>query len=153
MKKVLWGLFCASFVGTAAAGELDYATDAQYSNAYAAKVVYKVDFGGTRAGAQTLGLRFDTPRMEARGAPAFLQAKFDNTGTVMSLNGLELRGAANSAGANKGGTMWYDMSTGQWIVVGAMAVFFGTVVSNIGTNYSCHTHVVGTGSGSTSVCD
>ena len=129
MKKVLAGLLCASFVGTAAAGDFD-AMDARYadSNDYSAKVFYRMDFGGVNAAsAQSVGLRFDNVLAESRGAPALFQAKFDGMGPTLALQGVDLRGV-NAAAGQDGGGFFSGLTTAQWIGLGFTGLVFGTIV-------------------------
>jgi len=130
MRKVLWGVLFASFMGTATAAELDSWDAARYadSNDYSARLFYKLDFGGTLAQSQTVGLRFDNERAAARGAPAMFQARLDGQGSTVMLNGLDLRGPALAAGQSSGGGFFSTLTAAQWIGIGFTGLVFGTIV-------------------------
>lgn len=130
MKKVLWGVLFASFVGSATAAEFDALDSSRYadSNDYSARLFYRLDFGGTLAQAQSVGLRFDNERAAARGAPAMFQARFDGQGPAMLVNGLDLRGPALAAGQSSGGGFFDSLTMAQWIGLGFTGLVFGTIV-------------------------
>ena len=130
MRKAVLGMVFAGFVGSAAAGELDRADSRYYdSSDYSAKVYYRLDFGGPKAHAQTLGLRFDNQLAESRGAPAVFLTSFDSSGAAsVKLHGVDLRGAALAAGQSSGG-FFASLTPAQWIGIGFTAIVFGTVVS------------------------
>ena len=127
MKKALWGVLCACFAGTASAGELDYTST---SNDYAAKLFYRVDFGGTADTTQSVGLRFDTARAEALGAPAFLQARFNGRGTSVMLSGLDLNDMAMAARAT-GDPTYGGLTLAQWVGIGSVVVVGGAMAITI----------------------
>ena len=79
MKRIALGLALATFAGAAAAGDL---SEPRYyeSNDYSAQVFYRVDFGGVRGHAQSVGLRLDSVRAEAAGAPSLLHVSFGQAG-------------------------------------------------------------------------
>ena len=119
-------ILLATFAGTASAGDL---AEPRYyeSNDYSAQVYYRLDFGGTAARAQSLGLRFDRVNAQAAGAPALFQASLGSQGLErVALNGFDLRGAMLASGQSEGG-FFASLTTGQWIALGFTAVVFGTV--------------------------
>jgi len=125
-KTAALGLAFAAFAGAAAAGDLaesrDYAPDS-----YSAQVYYRVDFGGTFARAQSLGLRFDNERAAAAGAPSLLQARFGAQGIDrLTLSGVDLRGAMIASRQSEGG-MFGELTLTQWIALGFTAIVVGTV--------------------------
>ena len=133
MRKLGLGLFLAGFAGMAAAG--DGTLDSQYadSNDYSAKLFYRMDFGGTAPGFQSVGLRFDNERAEQRGAPALFKASF-STGSMLptlALQGVDVAGPVYGARADDGATVddgrFATLSTGQWIGV----IFTGAVLGTI----------------------
>lgn len=130
MKKALLGVLFASFVGTATAAELDAWDASRYadSNDYSARLFYRLDFGGTLAQAQSVGLRFDNERAASRGAPAMFQARLDGQGSTVMLNGLDLRGPALSAGQDGGGGFFSSLTTAQWVGLAFTGLVFGTIV-------------------------
>lgn len=135
MRKAFWGVLMAGVMGTATAGELDSMDSARYadSNDYSAKVFYKLDFGGPAASAQSVGLRFDNERAAAFGAPAVFQAKFDGQSpAALMVNGVDLRGAALSAGQTSGGGFFSALSVGQWIGIAFTGLVFTTIAVEAG---------------------
>lgn len=133
MKKMALGMALAVFAGTAAAGDL--ADRREYeSGSYAAHVYYRVDFGGDRGQAQSLGLRFDNERMSAAGAPSLLKASFGAQGMEqLKVSGFDLRGAMLAANQNEGG--FFDklgaMSTTQLVAMGVTTVLFIIVAADV----------------------
>lgn len=134
MKKMALGLALAAFTGTAAAGDL--ADRREYeSGSYAAQVYYRVDFGGERGQAQSLGLRFDNERASAAGAPSLFKARFGAQGLdQLKLGGFDLRGAMLAANQNEGGFIESitSMSTPQLIAMGVTVVLFTVVAIDVG---------------------
>ena len=117
MKKTVLGLVLATFAGAAAAGDL---AEPRYyeSNDYSAQVFYRVEFGGTRGHAQSVGLRFDSVRAEAAGAPSLLQVRFGEQGLDrLAVNGLDLRGAMLASGQSGGG-FFSSLNVAQWVAIG-----------------------------------
>lgn len=129
MKKMTLGLALAIFAGAAAAGDL--AERREYdAGSFAAQVYYRLDFGGTLARAQSLGLRFDNERASAAGAPSLLQARFGAQGLdQLKLSGVDLRGLNAAAGQSEGG-FFASLTTTQWIALGFTVVVFGTVAAD-----------------------
>lgn len=127
--KTAMGLVLAMFAGAAAAGDL---SEPRYheSSDYSARVYYRVDFGGPAAGAQSLGLRFDSVRAEAAGAPSLFQLSVGAQGVDrVAVNGVDLRGAMISSGQNGGG-FFASLSGAQWVALGFTVLVFGTVASD-----------------------
>ena len=134
MKKMALGIALAAFAGSAAAGDL--ADRREYeAGSYAAHVYYRVDFGGDRGQAQSLGLRFDNERASAAGAPSLLKASFGAQGLEQfKVSGIDLRGAMLAANASEGGFMETisAMSTPQLVAMGATLVLFTVVAIDVG---------------------
>lgn len=132
MRTLGLGLLLAGFAGMAVAGDgaLDEARYADGSD-YTAKLFYQLDFGGPAERAQSLGLRFDNDRAEARGAPALFKASFSGGDTLptLAVQGVDIAGPAFAARQNEdddgrlGG-----LTTGQWIGVAFTAAVFGTII-------------------------
>ena len=145
MKKTALGLALATFAGAAAAGDL---SEPRYyeSNDYSAQVYYRVDFGGDRGQAQSLGLRFDSVRAQAAGAPSLFAARFNGQGLDrLAVSGMDLRGAMLSSNQSEGG--FFSSLTGtQWLALGFTAVVFGAVAADA-TEDSTDVVDIGTGSG------
>src|SRR5690242_9755224 len=117
MKRTMLGLALAMFAGAAAAGDL---SEPRYyeSNDYSAQVFYRVEFGGTRGHAQSVGLRFDSVKAEAAGAPSLLQVRFGEQGLDrLAVSGVDLRGAMLASGQSEGGFM-SQLGLSQWIALG-----------------------------------
>jgi hypothetical protein len=133
MNKTALGLVLAAFAGTAAAGDL--ADRREYeAGSYAAHVYYRVDFGGDRGQAQSLGLRFDNERMSAAGAPSLLKASFGAQGMEqLKVSGFDLRGAMLAANQNEGGFLDKigAMSTAQLVAMGVTTVLFVIVAADV----------------------
>lgn len=144
MKNLCLGIIGLCFAGTAAAGDLDYADN--YSNDYAAKLFYRVDFGGAVAGGQSVGLRFDTQRAEALGAPAFLQARFNSQGTTLSLSGLDLSAMAMANRAT-GDPIYGGLTLPQWVGIGSVIIVGGAMAITISNDSPPQAPVAGSGSG------
>jgi hypothetical protein len=134
MKTMTLGLALAAFAGTAAAGDL--ADRREYeAGSYAAHVYYRVDFGGDRGQAQSLGLRFDNERASAAGAPSLFKASFGEQGLEQfKVSGVDLRGAMLAANQNEGGFIEKitSMSTPQLVAMGATLVLFTVVAIDVG---------------------
>ena len=116
MTKTVLGLALAMFAGAAAAGDL---SEPRYyeSNDYSAQVYYRVDFGGVRSHAHSVGLRFDSVRAEAAGAPSLLQVRFGQAGLdKLAVNGVDLRGALISSGQSEGG-FFASLNAAQWVAL------------------------------------
>ena len=139
MRSLVLGLALSGFVGAAAAG--DVYSDARYAdgNDYSAKLFYAVDFGGTQAGAQSMGLRFDNERAASRGAPALFKASFDGLGTPsVKLQGVDVMGPM-ALGATGGFTA---AQIGGLVFTGLV---FGAIVIEAADDND--PEVVGTGGG------
>lgn len=150
MRKMALAVLLAGFFGTAAAGELDSAADMRYvdSGDYSAKLLYRMEFGGERQVAQSLGLRFDNEAAAARGMPSLFQARFGEQGLdKLALNGVDLRGAMLSSNQASGGGFFSSLSVAQWVALGFTAVVFGTVAYDASDSDE-PTTVSGTGTGS-----
>jgi hypothetical protein len=129
MKRTALGLVLATFAGAAAAGDL---SEPRYyeSNDYSAQVFYRVDFGGDRGQAQSVGLRFDSVRAEAAGAPSLLQVRYGAQGLdKLAVNGLDLRGALVSSSQNGGG-FFSSLTGAQWAALGFTVLVFGSVAAD-----------------------
>jgi hypothetical protein len=129
MKNVALGLILATFAGAAAAGDL---SEPRYqdSNDYSALAYYRVDFGGTRGHAQSVGLRFDSVRAQAAGAPPMLQASFDGQGlNRLAVTGVDLRGAMLAANQSEGG-FWASLTTTQMVALGLTVLTLGIVAAD-----------------------
>lgn len=103
MNRTALGLLLATFAGAAAAGDL---SEPRYydSNDFSAQLFYQVNFGADRAHVQAVGLRFDSVRLQAAGAPPLLQARFGAQGlNRLAVNGVDLRGALISSSQAEGG--------------------------------------------------
>lgn len=134
MRKLGLGLFLAGFAGMAAAG--DGTLDSQYAdgNDYSAKLFYRMEFGGTTPGFQSVGLRFDNERAEQRGAPALFKASFSTGSTLptFALQGVNVVGPVYAAGQNDeaenedGRLGW--LTPGQWVGVAFTTIVFGAIV-------------------------
>ena len=135
--------------GTAAAGDL--AEPRTYeADDYSAQVYYRLDFGGDRPNAQSVGLRFDNHRAAAAGAPALLAARFGAQGLdQLALNGVDLRGAMLSSNAKEGGGFFSSLSVGQWVAIGFSVIVFGSVASDAVDGSETDANVGGTGTGGT----
>lgn len=145
MKKFALGLMLAAFAGSAAAGDL---AEPRYheSGDYSAQVYYRVDFGGDRGQAQSLGLRFDGVGAAAAGAPALFKASFTRDGLAeLALGGLDLRGAMLSSNQSSGGGFFSKLTAAQWAALGFTVIVFGTVA--IDATESTDVPVTGSGSG------
>lgn len=121
MRIPVLAVVLASCTGAAMAGDPVMRADA---NDYTGQVYYRVDFGGPRLAAQSVGLRFDQDRAAARGAPALFQASLGTQGAgTVAVNGLDLRGAmiANQA-TDRGG-----LTAGQWVGIGFTALVFAAI--------------------------
>ena len=142
MKRITLGLALAAFAGGAAAGDL---AEPRYyeSDDFSARAVYRVDFGGTRGYEQSLGLRLDSVRAEAAGAPALFSASFRGDGlAALSLTGVDLRGAALASNQSEGGGFFGSMTTAQLVALGVTVVTFGLVAIDVGDGES---DAIGTG--------
>ena len=134
MRKIILGSLLAGYVGAAAAGGVDAAGDRDLGPDFSARAYYRLDFGGSAAHRQSVGLRFDNAFTERRDTPALFQASIDGSGVSrLTLRGLELHGSAVAADADgapgkKG--FWWQLSTGQWIAVGFTAVVFIAAAGN-----------------------
>jgi hypothetical protein len=127
--KTAMGLVLAMFAGAAAAGDL---SEPRYheSSDFSARVYYRVDFGGQAAGAQSLGLRVDSVRAEAAGAPSLLQLNFGAQGVDrVAVNGVDLRGAMVSS-SQSGGGFFASLSGAQWVALAFTVVVFGSVAAD-----------------------
>lgn len=130
MKRMILVLALATFAGAAAAGDLAEMREYE-GNDYSAQVYYRVDFGGTFAQAQSLGLRFDNERAAAAGAPSLLQARFGAQGIDrLTVSGVDLRGAMLAANQSEGGSFFGELTVTQWIALGFTAIVFGTVAAD-----------------------
>lgn len=141
MKKIALGLVLATFAGAAAAGDL---SEPRYyeSNDYSAQVFYRVDFGGVRGHAQSVGLRLDSVRAEAAGAPSLLHVSFGQSGLDrLAVNGLDLRGVALAAGQSEGG-FFASLTGAQWAALGFTVFVFANVAADASDDT---TDVPGTG--------
>jgi hypothetical protein len=128
MKKMAWGLALASltFTGAAAAGDLADRRDYE-PGSYSAQLYYRVDFGANRGQAQSLGLRFDSERAAAAGAPSLMQARFGAHGIDrLTLSGMELRGPSVAANQTGGG-FFSSLTATQWVALIFTTVVLGTV--------------------------
>lgn len=133
MKKTVLGLALSTFAGAAAAGDL---SEPRYyeSNDFSAQVVYSVDFGANSENAQSLGLRFDSVRAQAAGAPSLMHARFGAQGLdKLSLNGLDLHGMMLASNQSEGGMRGFfsSLTPVQWAAFGLTVVLAGVVVSDI----------------------
>jgi hypothetical protein len=143
MRKTALGLVLAAVAGSAAAGDLADRRDYD-ANDYSAQVYYRVDFGGVRGQAPSVGLRFDNERAAAAGAPSLLQASFGAQGVQrVALSGVDLRGAMLSANEGAGGGFFSSLSASQWIALGFTVLVFGTVA--VDATESTEPDVAGTG--------
>jgi hypothetical protein len=145
--KAAMGLVLATFAGAAAAGDL---SEPRYheSSDYSAQVYYRVDFGGVRGQAQSLGLRFDGVRAQAAGAPALFQASFSGHGLDrLAVNGVDLRGAMLSSGQKAGGGFFGSLSAAQWIALGFTVLVFGSVAAHATEGTDAPVSGTGTGGG------
>lgn len=135
MRKLGLGLFLAGFAGVAAAG--DGTLDSAYAdgNDYSAKLFYRMDFGGRTPGLQSVGLRFDNDRAEARGAPALFKTTFTSASPLptFALQGVDIIGPVyatrqndDDASLDDGRLGW--LTPGQWIGVTFTAVVFGAIL-------------------------
>lgn len=118
MKKTVLGLALSTFAGAAAAGDL---SEPRYheSNDFSAQVVYTVAFGANSASAQSVGLRFDSVRAQAAGAPSLMHARFGAQGLdKLSLNGLDLRGLMLASNQTEGGITGFFKSLTPMQIVG-----------------------------------
>lgn len=147
MKNITLGLVAAAFAafaGSAAAG--DYGRqDLSYDGSdYAAKVYYRLDFGGAARHVQSLGFRLDSPYAEARGIPPAFQLSFGAAGiSSVKIHGVELRGSAIASGET--GNAFFDYLTPwEWVAVGVTAVATAVVVNHASNNNDT---VTGSGSG------
>ena len=136
MRKIILGLALASYVGAAAAGELDRADAASSDNDYSATAYYRLDFGGPAASSQSVGLRFDDRLAAARRAPAAFQLSLDTSGvTSVQLRGVTLGGAALAANEGEQKKAWWQrLSVGEWIAIGFTGVVFIAAVGQGGGN-------------------
>ena len=128
MKKMAWGLALASlgFASVAAAGDLAERRDYE-PGSYSAQLYYRLDFGGHRGQAQSLGLRFDNERAAAAGAPSLMQARFGAHGIDrLTLSGMDLRGP-NIAANQAGGGFFSSLTVTQWVALIFTTVVLGTV--------------------------
>lgn len=133
MKKTVLGLALSTFAGAAAAGDL---AEPRYheSNDFSAQVVYRVDFGANSDNAQSLGLRFDSVRAQAAGAPSLMHARFGAQGLdQLSLNGLDLRGMMLASNQSEGGIGGFisSMTPVQWVGLGLTVVLAGAVLADV----------------------
>ena len=129
MKKMVLGLGLAMFAGAAAAGDLAERREYE-AGSFAAQVYYRVDFGGHRAQAQSLGLRFDNERASAAGAPSLLQARFGAQGLDrLEVSGFDLRGPRLAANQSEGG-FFGSLTAAQWVALAFTVVVFGTVAAD-----------------------
>ncbi len=143
MKTTTLGLALMTFAGAAAAGDL---SEPRYheSDDYSAQVYYRVDFGGVRGHAQSVGLRFDSVRAEAAGAPSLLQVRFGQAGLdKLAVNGVDLRGALISSGQTEGG-FFASLTAAQWAALGFTVFVFANVAADASDDT---TDVTGTGGG------
>ena len=127
MKRAALGVALATFAGAAAAGDL---SEPRYteSNDYSAQVYYRVDFGGDRGQIQSLGLRFDSVRAEAAGAPPMFRAQFNGQGLdQLALAGVDLRGAMLASNQASGGGFFSSLTAAQWVALGFTVLVFGSV--------------------------
>jgi hypothetical protein len=101
MRKLMIGLVCAGFVGSAAAGDYGLA-EARFAdgNDYTARVYYKLDLGAEPGRAHTVGLRFDHDLAAAHGAPALFQASYNGASQPvrLTLQGADLTGPMMASG-------------------------------------------------------
>ena len=146
MRKIAVGLVLAMSAGVAAAGDL---SEPRYydSNDYAAQVYYRVDFGGERGQAQSLGLRLDSERGAAAGMPSLFQARFGSQGLDrLAVSGLDLRGMMLASQQSGGGMSGFfaNMTTAQWIGLGVIGTAFLVVAADVSEGES---EPGGTGSG------
>lgn len=131
--KMLLGVLLATVAGSAAAGDL---SEPRYyeSNDYSAQVYYRLDFGGPSRHAQSVGLRFDSVRAEAAGAPSILQVRFGEQGLDrLALNGLDLRAAMLASGQTEGGMAgWFSgLSTVELVGLAVVGVGFIAVGADV----------------------
>jgi hypothetical protein len=127
MKQSALGLMLAVFAGAAAAGDLAERRDYGAGD-YSAQLYYRMDFGGDRGQARSLGLRFDNERAAQAGAPSLLQARFGAQGIDrLTISGVDLRGAMVASGQSGGG-FFSSLTVPQWIALGFTTIVFGTVV-------------------------
>jgi hypothetical protein len=128
MKNLALGLVLAASAGTAMA--VDPADLRTYeSNDYAARVYYRMDFSGDGRQMQSLGLRFDSERAMAHGAPSMFLASFGEAGLQqLAVSGVDFRGAMLSANQGGGGGSFFgSLSAGQWLALGFTGLVFTTV--------------------------
>ena len=127
MKNLALGLVLAASTGTAMAGDLaDLRT--YESNDYAARVYYRMDFNGDGRQMQSVGLRFDSERAMANGAPSLFLASFGEQGLQkLAVSGVDFRGAMLSANQTEGGWFGSEMTMSQWLALGFTAVVFTMV--------------------------
>ena len=145
MKRIAVGLALATFAGAVAAGDL---SEPRYSESddYSARVYYRVDFGGTRGSAQSVGLRFDSVRAEAAGAPSLLRLAFGETGlNQFAVNGVDLRGALLSSGQSEGGGFFGSLTAAQWAALGFSLFVFANVAADLSED-TTDIYVSGSGS-------
>ena len=128
MKKMAWGLALAGLACTSAAAAGDLTERRDYEpGSYSAQLYYRVDFGGTRGQAQSLGLRFDNERAAAAGAPPLMQARFGAQGIDrLTLSGTDVRGPAIAAN-QAGGGFFSSLTATQWVALIFTTLVLGTV--------------------------
>jgi hypothetical protein len=127
MKNWALGLVLAASAGTAMA--VDPADLRTYeSNDYAARVYYRMDFSGDGRQMQSVGLRFDSERAMANGAPSMFLASFGEQGLQkLMVSGVDFRGAMLSSNEAVGGGFFSSLSGGQWLALGFTGLVFTTV--------------------------
>ena len=146
MKRTALGLLLATFAGATAAGDL---SEPRYydSNDFSAQLFYRVNFGADRAKAQTVGLRFDSVKLHAAGAPPLLQARFGAQGLdQLAVNGVDWRGALISSGQETGGGFLGGLTVAQIMSLGIASLVLIGAVADEGDEEE--DPVGGTGSGS-----
>lgn len=119
MRAQICALLAVACCGSANAGEF-HEVERYEAGDFATRAYWRMDFGGSAASAQGVGLRFDSERGYAIGAPATVHLQFgDGSVQALSVNGVDLR--QNLAAAqNEGGffSFFTSMTTPQLVAVG-----------------------------------
>jgi hypothetical protein len=123
--RILLAVVLAICAGTAAASDLaDPRADA--TNDFTGQVYYRVDFGGVRHTAQSLGLRLAEDRASAHGRPALFEARYGEHGVgTLAVSGVDLRGILLASQATEGGAG--GLTVGQWVGIGFTALVLGVI--------------------------
>lgn len=128
--KTAMALVLAAYAGAAAAGDLSEPRLDQ-SNDYSGQLYYRLDFGGQGRPGSSLGLRFDSVRAQAAGAPSLLKVSFGRQGLdSLAVSGVDLRGAMLSANEAGGAGFFSSLSAAQWVSLTFTVLVFGTVAAD-----------------------